>query len=78
MQSANQEVFELQYCVLLVANDKDLQWFQTAFPSYLQSEADEFCDSWEEKLQVGSFRVAVPTMDKFTLNVFPGHAHHYG
>ena len=28
------------------------QWHETAFPSYLQSQKDDFCQSWEEAMQV--------------------------
>ena len=28
------------------------QWHATAFPSYLQSEKDDFCQDWDEALQV--------------------------
>ena len=28
------------------------QWLDSAFPSYLQSKKDDFCQSWEEAVQV--------------------------
>ena len=38
------------------------QWHDSAFPSYLQSKKDDFCQSWEEAMQV---RTSVSTTNLF-------------
>lgn len=34
----------------------DEPWENLAFPTYLQSEVDDFCQDWDEALQVGCAR----------------------
>lgn len=34
------------------ALEENKQWQETAFPSYLQSAKDDFCQDWDEALQV--------------------------
>lgn len=40
-------------------------WLETAFPQYLQSEKDDFCDQWDEALRVSLCSRHLPSTDLF-------------